>query len=66
VFEWPLLGVFAIYMWWKVINPESTSSTSVSKKNAIAPEFEGMLANWEEHRRQLLDAQDDASKRSDD
>jgi hypothetical protein len=52
VFEWPLLGVFALYMWWKVIHPEGDQAER-SKKKAIAPEFDGMLAAWQEHQDEL-------------
>lgn len=52
VFEWPLLAVFAVYMWWKVLHPES-GSTPGGRPAAIAPEFEGMLAAWEDHRREV-------------
>ena len=57
VFEWPLLGTFAVYMWWKVMNPgsESTSSRGRKKKSspAIAPEFDSMLAAWQVHQDEL-------------
>ena len=55
VFEWPLLGGFAVYMWWKVIHPEG-SDTKAPKDGAgsqIAPEFEGMLAAWQAHQVEL-------------
>jgi hypothetical protein len=51
VFEWPLLGVFAVYMWWRVLHPEQRPRRS--KVTATAPEYETMLAAWEEHRRTL-------------
>ena len=66
VFEWPLLAAFAVYMWWKVLHPATTPTTASAtraKKEALAPEFEGMLEAWEEHRRQVLDAAQDESKR---
>ena len=55
VFEWPLLGGFAIYMWWKILHPEVTdgSRTKTKKEPALAPEYSGMLAAWEEHQREL-------------
>jgi hypothetical protein len=54
VFEWPLLSVFAVYMWWKFLHPGAEGVRRVKKdKPAIAPEYEGMLAGWEEHQRAL-------------
>ena len=69
VFEWPLLGMFAVYMWWKVINPDEASTKRSSErkhKDAIAPEFEGMLAAWEEHRRQMIDTENGSGHLGDD
>lgn len=54
VFEWPLLGIFGVYMWWNVLNPERR--TKVREKRSakeLAPEFEGMLGAWQEHQREL-------------
>jgi hypothetical protein len=53
VFEWPLLGGFGVYMWWKVNHPE-THSRRRERQPHVAPEFEGMLAAWQEHQRDLL------------
>ena len=53
VFEWPLLGLFAIYMWWKLLHPGVTSKLSRRRRPAIAPEYEGMLAAWQVHQREL-------------
>jgi hypothetical protein len=47
VFEWPLLGLFAIYMWWKILHPGFTFRRH-KEKPTIAPEYEGMLAAWQE------------------
>ena len=52
VFEWPLLGGFGVYMWWKVNRPERPDVRG-SDKPTVAPEFEGMLAAWQEHQRDL-------------
>lgn len=46
VFEWPLLGLFAIYMWWKVLHPGFTFRQP-REKPAVAPEYEGMLRAWQ-------------------
>ncbi|MHB2029617.1 MAG: hypothetical protein ACYCPT_12490 [Acidimicrobiales bacterium] len=60
VFEWPLLGLFAIYMWWKFMHPDGTTSRSPKpSKPAVAPQFEGMLAAWQEHQRELAKEQEE-------
>lgn len=58
VFEWPLLGLFAIYMWWKLLHPEFRLRRA-AKKPAIAPEYEGMLAAWQDEVRRLETTQRD-------
>jgi len=55
VFEWPLLGLFAVYMWWKLLHPGFTIRRS-REKPTIAPEYEGMLVAWQEEQRRLEDA----------
>jgi hypothetical protein len=55
VFEWPLLGAFVVYMWWRVIHPERP--VRASKEPTIAPEFDGMLAAWRDHQRELARTQ---------
>jgi hypothetical protein len=52
VFEWPLLAIFAIYMWWKLLHPGFTIRR-VREKAPLAPEYEGMLHAWEEEVRRL-------------
>ncbi len=59
VFEWPLLGAFSVYMWWRVIHPEGP--TRASKEPTLAPEFDGMLAAWREHQRDLARNQESTS-----
>lgn len=61
VFEWPLLGAFAVYMWWKVVYPGSPGLTRRRRPAAIAPEFEGMLAAWQEHQRELQQSRESTS-----
>ena len=46
VFEWPLLAVFALYMWWKILHPGFTIRRRLVKP-ALAPEYEGMLVAWQ-------------------
>jgi len=54
VFEWPLLGVFAVYMWWKMLHPDAEVTAKRSaKKAALAPEFDEMLQAWEQSQRDL-------------
>ena len=62
VFEWPLLAAFAIYMWWKFLHPGEGRERSPKKSRpAIAPEYEGMLAGWQEHQRALAAEQAESS-----
>jgi hypothetical protein len=56
VFEWPLLGGFAVYMWWRVIHPQRP--VRASKEPILAPEFDGMLAAWREHQVELARTQE--------
>jgi len=60
VFEWPLLGGFAVYMWWKVLHPEREVTKKKGSRNAhgIAPEFDGMLAAWQAHQAELNQSRD--------
>jgi hypothetical protein len=56
VFEWPLLAVFAVYMWWNVLDPERQEKVrekKAEKRTQLAPEFNGMLSAWQEHQREL-------------
>lgn len=54
VFEWPLLAIFAVYMWWKVLHPEGTETPKRKKRQPeLAPEYQGMLEAWQESQRQL-------------
>ncbi len=59
VFEWPLLGAFAVYMWWNIIHPdrERTRKRELDKV-PVAPEFNSMLVAWEERQRDLAAAQE--------
>jgi len=61
VFEWPLLGMFAIYMWWKILHPGVATKWRRRTRPAIAQEYEGMLAAWQEHQRDL-----EAARRADE
>ncbi len=59
VFEWPLLGGFAVYMWWNILHPDREKTRKRSaEKPSIAPQFNSMLAAWEERQRDLAAAQE--------
>ncbi len=65
VFEWPLLGVFGVYMWWNVLHPERKKGRRPRvQKPLVAPEYAGMLAAWQEHQRELVASQEAASLES--
>ncbi|HQU26510.1 MAG TPA: hypothetical protein PLS29_05705 [Acidimicrobiales bacterium] len=59
VFEWPLLGIFAVYMWWKFLHPGRDAAREAARarrrppKPVVEPQYQGMLAVWEEHQREL-------------
>ena len=52
VFEWPLLGVFAVYMWWQLLHPGRDNRVN-RKVKSLDPSFGGMLERWEESREDL-------------
>ena len=58
VFEWPLLGIFGIYMWWNFLHG---GTNRLRKKRvvkpAVAPEYTGMLAAWQEYQEDLAASQ---------
>jgi hypothetical protein len=59
VFEWPLLGAFAVYMWWSIIHPDREQHRKQRpEKPQIAPQFNSMLVAWEERQRDLAAAQE--------
>ncbi len=45
VFEWPLLGAFAIYMWWRLRHPDAPAR---SRPIASSPQVERMRVAWQE------------------
>ncbi|MGC8510196.1 MAG: hypothetical protein ACP5PB_04910 [Acidimicrobiales bacterium] len=66
VFEWPLLAVFVVYMWWKFLHPEDAAGAASEeiregRTREIPPEasaqYDAMLAAWQEHQRALHEAQ---------
>ena len=52
VFEWPLLAIFAVYMWWKLLHPGFTIRPA-REKPTVAPEYEEMLQAWQGEVRKL-------------
>jgi hypothetical protein len=52
VFEWPLLGAFAVYMWRQLLHPERDNRLN-RKVKTLDPSFSGMLERWEESRDDL-------------
>ncbi len=59
VFEWPLLGGFAVYMWWKVLHPDDVvRAKRAHEPPALKPEFDGMLAAWQAHQADLQRTRD--------
>ncbi len=52
VFEWPLLAVFAVYMWWQLLHPGREKSRT-SKNKTLDPSFQVMLERWEESKEEL-------------
>jgi hypothetical protein len=57
VFEWPLLGVFALYMWWQLLHPGRDNRVN-RKIKTLDPSFSGMLERWEESRDDLERSRD--------
>jgi len=37
VFEWPLFGVFAVYMWWRLLHDEDATTEHTSTPTADRP-----------------------------
>ncbi len=64
VFEWPLLGAFAIYMWWQLLHPGRDNRVN-RKVKSLDPSFNGMLERWEESRDDAAASRDDAESTGD-
>jgi hypothetical protein len=52
VFEWPLLAIFAVYMWWQLLHPGRDNRLN-RKVKSLDPSFNGMLERWEESQGEL-------------
>jgi hypothetical protein len=52
VFEWPLLAVFAVYMWSRFLHPGRENAPS-KRERALDPSFEVMRERWEASREEL-------------
>ncbi len=58
VFEWPLLAVFAVYMWWKVLHEGTTSRRRRAKREpGLAPQYDAMLKAWQAHQAELAESE---------
>ncbi len=63
VFEWPLLGIFAVYMWWKFLHPgrDAARERARARRRPPAPvveaQYQGMLEAWQAHQRELTERQ---------
>jgi hypothetical protein len=53
VFEWPLFGAFAVYMWWNLLHGGKRKKERVLTKPVVAPEHQQMLEAWQEYQRKL-------------
>jgi len=57
VFEWPIFALFGVVMWLRTMRPGWARSVRVpSVKPEVAPEFEGMLARWQDEQRKIQQA----------
>jgi uncharacterized iron-regulated membrane protein len=54
VFEWPLLGAFGVYAWWRLRHPAPARRA----EKPLDPAFEGMLQAWQEHQEDLARRED--------
>lgn len=52
VFEWPLLGIFAVYMWWQLLHPGRQKRVGRREK-ALDPAFDEMRRRWEASQSEL-------------
>jgi hypothetical protein len=57
VFEWPLLAVFALYMWWQTLHLNRRKQRAAPKPKVVAPEHVEMLRNWQLHLQELAEAE---------
>jgi hypothetical protein len=56
VFEWPILAVFAVYMWWTMLH-QNRRSRRRPKAPTVAPEHVQMLKAWQEHLKAMADTE---------
>ncbi|MBW4030224.1 MAG: hypothetical protein HIU57_06045 [Acidobacteria bacterium] len=52
VFEWPLLGIFAVYMWSRFLHPGRETRPAKNEK-VLDPSFDAMRERWEQSREEL-------------
>jgi hypothetical protein len=65
VFEWPLLAVFAVYMWWSLLHGNRPTRRP-PKKPEVAPEHQHMLEAWQEYQRKLAADEAEAARAGSD
>jgi hypothetical protein len=55
VFEWPLLAIFGIYMWWSFLHGNTAGVRKKKRPNkpALDPQYSGMLTAWQDYQRDL-------------
>jgi hypothetical protein len=64
VFEWPLFAVFAVYMWWNILNGDRAVRRRAKPERPVDPKYQGMLVAWQAHQRELQAAQTEADRQS--
>lgn len=52
VFEWPLLAVFAVYMWSQLLHP-GREKKHRKREKTLDPSFHAMLERWEGSREEV-------------
>lgn len=61
VFEWPLLAVFAVYMWWQLLHGYDRKARASSPTEAASPQIDEDDPELEAWRRYVATLDDDGS-----
>jgi hypothetical protein len=61
VFEWPLIAIFACYMWWSLLHQRRGRKADPGPK-VVAPEHVEMLKAWQKHQRALAADEADSQR----
>ena len=61
VFEWPLIAIFACYMWWSLLHQRRGRKANPGPK-VVSPEHVEMLKAWQKHQRALAAHEADAQR----